>query len=92
MSVYSTWKALPDVNYDNLFSLSDWANSSGAIASNGTNIADVSVDLNNNSISITTGPTSTYVEGYTAQTNGAGYYRFSVEPSTKYILEFNTID
>ena len=84
----SDWTPI-DVNYDNLFSLADWANSEGAIAANGTNIADVSVDLNNDSISVTTGPTSAYVEGYTSQTNGAGYYRFEVEPSTKYILEYD---
>lgn len=89
-NLYADWAPQTmDVGYDNLFSLSDWANSSGAVASNGTNIASIETDLENGEVTITTGPTSQYTEGYTAQSNVEGYYRIPVKASTEYVLKWD---
>jgi uncharacterized repeat protein (TIGR02543 family) len=81
--VYSTWKpGTMDVGYDNLFSLSMWANSNSSVASN-TNRGSIAYDLDAGTI---TAITTKDGEVYSNYGSAAGHYQMTVEPSTEYIF------
>ena len=93
-TVFSSWKDNPiDVNYDNLFSLSAWANSksNSMSAPRGT----ITVDIENGKIqidNIRTGDDLTKLEATTGSNSDSAmtsdYYSIPVETGAEYILEY----
>ena len=81
--VYSTWKpGTMDVGYDNIFSLSMWANSNSSVASN-TSRGSIAYDLDAGTI---TAITTKDGEVYSNYGSAAGHYQMAVKPNTEYIF------
>ena len=81
--LYSTWTpGTMDVGYDNIFSLSKWANSNSSVASN-TNRGSIAYDLDAGTI---TAITTKDGEVYSNYGSAAGHYQMAVKPNTEYIF------
>ncbi len=79
--VYPKWVANPDVNYDNIFSFSDWMNSNSRLphdASRGT----VSFDITKGTATVSSTSGGELFTSYSS----SGSYRIPVESSTEYIF------
>lgn len=82
-TIYAQWKALPDINYENLFSLSNWINSKSA-----EHPQHSSVEYDNVNGSIKLVDTSGGQDRYTTFA-GAGIYTIPVDKTVQYELSFS---
>lgn len=83
-TVYSTWTAYPnDVNYDNLFSLSDWANAASTSKTNKG--GDITVDAQAGSLSITCPADADSIDNNYVPWS----YAVPVTAGTEYVLEYD---
>lgn len=86
-TLYAVWEQMTlDINFDNLFSLSDWSYNSLATTLNRPTDASVAVDRNAGTITVTTGANSSN-DVYTNY--GTGGYKMKVEPNTTYRFQFD---
>ena len=84
ITLYAIWSAIPDINYENLFSLSNWINS----ASSNYSHSSVEYDNANGTIKlIETGGSS---ERYTTFT-GSGIYIMPIDNTANYELSFDLV-
>ena len=87
-TLYAVWeKKTLDINFDNLFSLSDWSYNSISPTLNNKTDASVTVDRNAGTITVNTGANSG-TDVYT-QYGTADCYKVKVEPNTTYRLQFD---
>jgi hypothetical protein len=78
MNLYAHWVAISDIGYDNLFSLSNWANSSSGRLSGAANSSDsMVIDNVNGTIQIKEGDSSG-IDVYTDYGNGNGHYNIPI--------------
>lgn len=86
-TLYAVWEQMTlDINFDNLFSLSDWSYNSIAPTLNRPTDASVAVDRNAGKITVTTGANAS-TDVYTNY--GTGGYKMKVEPNTTYRFQFD---
>lgn len=87
-TLYAIWEAKTlDINFDNIFSLSDWSyNIYSNMLSQGTD-ASVTTDRDAGTVTVTTGANSG-TDVYTGYGN-SGAYSMKVEPNTTYKFEFD---
>lgn len=97
--LYSTWKNTYayDVNYENLFSFSEWANSKSTtcrVANSGepnTIRGTLSFDVEKGTMTFTDDPTNTAsADFFLVPNNGDGYYTVPVSANTDYTIKFTT--
>lgn len=84
--LYSKWKDINEITYDNLFSVSEYAASSSPNLNEIEGIAPI--DLNTGSITVPGNPNKEGGSPYTSWNTGAGYYTIPVTAGTKYYLSF----
>ncbi len=83
-TVYAKWNLYPnDINYENYFSLSDWANSN-CVLPNGT--GKVEVDITNDSFTYT--PSAAY-ETLKCEVGDSAFYNMTLEPNETYVIEID---
>lgn len=91
ITLYAQWEFVGDINYDNLFSLSDWYTSlCGEISGSYKNTTNLMVDLEQGTINIQDiSSTVTTPDAYTNYSSNSGYYHIPVVPDTEYMFIFN---
>lgn len=91
ITLYAQWEFVGDINYDNLFSLSDWYTSlCGEISGSYKNTTNLIVDLEQGTINIQDiSSTTTTPDAYTNYSSNSGYYHIPVLPNTEYMFMFN---
>ncbi len=83
-TVYAKWNLYPnDINYENYFSFSDWANSN-CVLPNGT--GKVEVDITNGSFTYT--PSAAY-ETLKCEVGDSAFYNMTLEPNETYVIELD---
>lgn len=83
--LYSTWKpGTMDVGYDNLFSLSAWANTKSNGKGNTANTSNIVVDLDAGTIAVT-GKS----DAYTTYGGGSDQYHVAVTAGETYIFDYD---
>ena len=93
ITLYAQWEFVGDINYDNLFSLSDWGTSLNAELDAGRrefgslNIDFVKGTINIKDISSTEEKPDIYTTY--SKTSNAGYYHIPVSPNTNYSFSFD---
>ena len=87
-TLYAVWeKKTLDINFDNMFSLSDWSYNSISSTLNNKTDASVSVDRSAGTITVKTGANSG-TDVYT-EYGSSDCYKVKVEPNTTYRLQFD---
>lgn len=86
-TLYAQWTAISDINYENLFSLSNWLNSASSTLNGGSTNYNIECDNVNGSIKIidkTGGSTDTYTP-----MSGSGIYTIPVTIGETYVFKCN---
>ena len=87
ITLYAQWEFVGDINYNNLFSLSDWGTSySGMINEND---AQMTINFQQGNINIKDLTGKEVPDIYTSYAISAGHYHIPVKGNTKYIFKFN---
>lgn len=87
ITLYAQWEFVGDINYNNLFSLSNWGTSySGMINEND---AKMTIDFQQGNINIKDLTGKEVPDTYTSYAISAGHYHIPVKGNTKYIFKFN---
>ena len=83
--LYSSWKpGTMDVGYDNLFSLSAWANTKSNGKGNAANTTNIAVDLDAGTIAV-----SGKSDAYTTYGGGSDQYHVAVTAGETYIFDYD---
>lgn len=81
------WAAIPDINYENLFSVSNWINSYSSSLTGGSNGYTLELDNINGSLKIIDQPGGS-TDTYTPH-DGNGIYTIPVTKGTEYVFKYN---
>ena len=85
-TLYAHWTAIPDINYENLFSLSGWMNSTSSPLKANVGNCNVELDNVNGTIKIIDNPGGA-TDSYTPM-SGTGIYTIPVVKGVEYIFKY----
>ncbi len=87
--LYAQWEFVGDINYNNLFSLSDWGtSSSGAIDGEYAKTTNLNINFKDGFINIKDISSPSPYDAYTRYGPDSNFYHISVNPNTDYFFNF----
>ena len=89
ITLYAQWEFVGDLNYNNLFSFSDWGtSSSGAIDGEYAKTTNFNINFKDGSINIKDISSPSPYDAYTRYGPDSNFYHISVNPDTEYFFNF----
>lgn len=89
ITLYAQWDFVGDINYDNLFSFSQWATSeNGQLGSHHQTTAELSINIPEGKFIIEDKSSPSPYDVYTHYSSGASFYTIPVKAKTTYNIKF----